>query len=447
MKRHIEQELQRWKTKPHRMPLLLRGARQVGKTYVIEKFGAAHFDNVVSINFELQSDFSTCFESLEPQEIITSLEILARQRIVPGKTLLFWDEIQECPKAIMAMRYFKEKMPDLHLIGAGSLLEFVLSDENFRMPVGRVEFLYLGPLSFKEFLDVTGEQLLLERWYEFDWMNSLPEAIHKHLLRKTREYSVLGGMPRVVSAYIEYQSLMDCQEIQSALLNTYRNDFGKYAAKTAYKHLQVLFEKAPGLVAQWFKYSKISPDITPKDMRHALTLLYNAGIFYPIYSTSASGIPFITTQNEKKFKLLFLDIGLLKKACRLDAELLLNDDLFLLNQGALIEQWVGQELIAYGDKNEPPTLYFWAREEKNSQAEVDYLILVDNHIIPIEVKAGSTGRLKSLQIFMQEKQSVIGVQISQAPLNFHKTSKILTIPFYWIDRIPELVRKALEAVS
>lgn len=447
MQRQIEQELQRWKIKPHRMPLLLRGARQVGKTYIVEQFGAAYFENTVSINFELQPDFNTCFESLEPNNIIIALEILCHQRIIPGKTLLFLDEIQECPQAIMAMRYFKEKMSDLHIIGAGSLLEFVLSDEDFRMPVGRVEFLYLGPLSFKEFLQATGEQLLLDRWHEFDCANPLPEAIHKHLLKKVKEYSFLGGMPSAISAYIEHQNLIDCQEIQSALLNTYRNDFGKYAAKVAYRHLQTLFEKAPGLVAQWFKYIKISPDITPKDMRHALTLLYKAGIFYPIYATTASGIPFVTTQNEKKFKLLFLDIGLLKKACRLDAELLINDDIFLLNQGALAEQWVGQELIAHGEKNESPALYFWAREEKNSQAEVDYLILVDNHIIPIEVKAGFSGRLKSLQLFMQEKKSVIGIQISQAPLCFNTASNILTVPLYWIDRIPELIRKALAVKS
>ncbi len=445
MKRKIEQDLEYWKDKPHRMPLLLRGARQVGKTYIIKQFAQNYFDNTLSINFEFQPEFKVCFDSLDPQKIVVELEILSRQRIIAGKTLLFWDEIQECPKAIMAMRYFKEKMPELHLIGAGSLLEFVLSEEDFRMPVGRVEFLYLGPLSFKEFLQATGEDLILERWYEFDETHLLPVSIHQHLLKKTKEYSLLGGMPSVVSAYIEHQNLMICQDLQVVLLNTYRNDFGKYASKTAYKHLQILFEKAPGMVAQWFKYVKISSDITPKDMRNALTLLYNAGIFYPIYATKASGLPLVSTQNEKKFKLLFLDIGLLKKACRLDAELLSTNDIFLLNQGALVEQWVGQELIAYGNKNEPPALYFWAREEKNSRAEVDYLTLIDGQIIPIEVKAGKTGRLKSLQIFMQEKKSSIGIQISQAPLYFDKPSKILTIPLYWIDRIPELVKRCIDA--
>lgn len=368
------------------------------------------------------------------------LEILLQQRIIPGKTLLFLDEIQECPRAIMAMRYFKEKMPELHLIGAGSLLEFTLFDEKFRMPVGRVEFLYLGPLSFKEFLEAAEEGPLLEYWKEFNLQKPLPNAIHQHLLKKVKEYSLVGGMPAVVSAYITQKNLMVCQEIQANLLNTYRNDFGKYAAKTAFKNLQFLFEKAPGLVAQWFKYVKVSADIKPEDIRQALGLLYNAGLFYPIYATTASGIPLINTQNEKKFKLLFLDIGLLKRACRLDAELLLQEDLFLLNQGILAEQWVGQELLAYGQRNEPPALYFWVREQKSSQAEVDYLTIVDQHIIPIEVKAGSSGRLKSLQIFMQEKKSRLGIQISQAPLSFNSTSNILTLPLYWIDRIPEFVK-------
>lgn len=440
MQRSLEKDLIAWKDKPHRMPLLLRGARQVGKTHLIEQFGVQYFSHFLSINFELHTQFLACFESLEPQSIVMAIELLAQQKIIPGQTLLFLDEIQECPRAIMAMRYFKEKMPALHVIGAGSLLEFALSDEDFRMPVGRVEFLYLSPLSFKEFLLATNEGLLLERWQTFDEKNPLPLAVHQHLLKKAKEYSIVGGMPAAVSVYVEHKNFLACQEIQTAILNTYRNDFGKYAAKTAYQHLQVLFEKAPGFVAQWFKYIKISPDITPKEMRHALSLLYKANIFYPIYSTTASGLPFVSTQNEKKFKLLFLDVGLLKRACRLDTEALLSEDIFLVNQGALIEQWVGQELIANDNPHESPALHFWTREERGSQAEVDYLIVVDGKIIPIEVKAGATGRLKSLQIFMQEKKSVLGIQLSQAPLCFDKKTNILTVPLYWIDRIPEFVR-------
>ncbi len=440
MKREIEQKLLNWKTKPHRMPLLLRGARQVGKTYIIEAFGEMYFEQMVSVNFELSPHLQACFETFEPEKIISMLSLLCQQQIIPGKTLLFLDEIQECPNAIMAMRYFKEKMPELHLIGAGSLLEFTLSEESFSMPVGRIEFLYLGPLSFKEFLNAMGEELLLERWQEFNLSNPLPDVIHQHLMDYVKKYSLLGGMPAVIAEYIRQKNFLVCQDIQSFLLNTYRNDFGKYATKTAYKHLQILYEKAPGLVAQWFKYVKVSQDITPKDMRHALTLLYNAGIFYPIYATTASGLPLVTTKNEKKFKLLFLDIGLLKKACQLDAELLLNDNLFLLNQGALAEQWVGQELIAHGDHKEPPALYFWTREEKSSLAEIDYLTIVDGNIIPIEVKAGSGGRLKSLQIFMAEKQSKVGVQVAASTLKYDSDRRILTLPLYWIDRIPEFVR-------
>lgn len=443
MYRFLERELLNWKTKPHRMPLLLRGARQVGKTHLVETFGARYFVHCVSINFELQTQFLKCFESLEPSSIVATIELLTQQKISPGQTLLFLDEIQECPRAIMAMRYFKEKMPDLHVIGAGSLLEFALCNEDFRMPVGRVESLYLTPLSFKEFLLATHESLLLERWETFDDQHPIPLVIHEHLLKKTKEYMVVGGMPAAVSLYAASKRLVDCQEIQTMILNTYRNDFGKYATKTTYQHLQVLFEKAPGFVAQWVKYIKISPDITPKDMRHALSLLYQANIFYPIYSTTASGLPFISTQNEKKFKLLFLDVGLLTRACRLAANVLLGGDILLLNQGSLIEQWVGQELLANDDPREPPALYFWSREQRNSQAEIDYLTVVDGNIIPIEVKSGAAGRLKSLQIFMHEKQSVLGIQLSQAPLFFDEKTRILSVPLYWIDRIPSLVRSLI----
>ncbi len=441
MNRDIEKKLLYWKNSKDKMPLLLRGARQVGKTYIVEKFGKSHFSNIVTINLEQSSHLNPCFNSLEPNKIITELELLTEKKIIPGKTLLFLDEIQECPKAIMALRYFKEQMPQLHVIGAGSLLEFILNNENFRMPVGRVEFLYLQPLSFTEFLEATNHGMILEQLKKFTLNEPPSSSIHQHLLTLMKEYTILGGMPAVLNKYLLTNSFLEAGYIQSSLLDSYRRDFGKYAKKTIHLNLQLLFEKAPGLIAQWFKYKNVDPNIAPKDIKAALIQLVQAGIIHLVYASNASGIPLITTQNEKKFKLLFLDLGLAKRACRLDAELLLKEELLLLNNGALAEQLVGQELLAYQDQHFIPELYFWIREQKNSSAEVDYLIIIDGQIIPLEVKSGATGKLKSLKLFMAEKKSKIGVRVSQHGLSFE--NNVLSVPFYLLSELDRLVKGLL----
>ncbi|MCK4608369.1 MAG: AAA family ATPase [Gammaproteobacteria bacterium] len=440
MKREIETDFLQWKNHPNHLPLLLRGARQVGKSYIVEKFGNSHFSNTVTINFELQSQFINCFNELSPKKIITSISALTKQQIIPGETLLFLDEIQECPNAIMALRYFKEQMPALHVIGAGSLLEFTLKEQNFRMPVGRVQSLYLKPLSFIEFLRATKNQLLIEHMEAATLKHGIDTVIHEHLLKLLHEYMMLGGMPEVIQNYLDNKDLYQVQLTQSSLLNTYRNDFGKYSKHVNYKVLQQVFDKAPGLVSQHFKYIKINPDILSRDIKPALTALEDAGLIYPVYCSNAAGIPLNTGINEKKFKLLFVDIGLVKNATELDAELLLSNDILLLNRGALAEQFVGQELLAYKERYRKSSLYYWERDARNSSAEVDFIINKGPDIFPIEVKAGTSGTLKSMKIFMQEKKSILGIRISQKPLSLEHN--ILSIPLYMIKEIPRLIAEA-----
>lgn len=437
MKRDIEKELLIWKKKELHMPLLIRGARQVGKSYIVEKFGREQFKNCVTVNFEQRPEFKNCFTTLEPLKIINSIELITGIAIEPGNTLLFLDEIQECPRAIMALRYFKEQMQDLHVIGAGSLLEFALNDQEFRMPVGRVQSIYLRPLSFGEFLDATGNQKLREFLRNFTFNDQIEEVIHKHLLSLVRQYYALGGMPAVISEYLQSKKLLLCQDIQSDILSTFRNDFGKYAGRTPHTHLQNIFSKTPGLIGKWLKYSTLDPNVVAATLKNALQKLTNAGLIIPIYATSAAGLPFITHRNEKKCKLLFLDIGLVERACGLEIETLFNTDLLLLNDGALAEQFVGQELLAYNGKDDPNTLYAWVREEKSSTAEVDFLIAVNGRIIPIEVKSGAIGSLRSLKIFMSERNTPLGVRISEAP--FSKKEAVLSIPFYLIEQMNRLI--------
>lgn len=438
MKRSIEEDLHCWKDRPSRLPLLIRGARQVGKSFVIEQFGQRHFAHCITANFEQKPFLKNCFESLEPQKIINSLEIALNVSIRPGQTLLFLDEIQECPQAILALRYFKEQMPALHVIGAGSLLEFTLNDEDFRMPVGRVQFLYLKPFSFVEFLEACGLHKLCDHIKQVDLQHPVDVNAHVQLMQCLREYLALGGMPAVLSEYSQTGKLNLCQEIQSSLLTTYRNDFGKYARKTDHKHLQRLFERAPGLLAQWFKYSKVDPEVEAKILRRALEKLEDAGLVHLVHATGASGLPLISSINPKKFKLLFLDVGLAKRAYQLDLTRLFEQDVMLLNRGMLAEQFVGQELLAYADKHEAAHLFFWVREQTGSSAEVDYIITVDGTILPLEVKSGAVGKLKSLKLFMQEKSSKLGIRVSQAPLDY--SHSILSIPFYLLSELPRLVK-------
>lgn len=438
MYRDIEQNLLNWKKQETPMPLLVRGARQVGKSYVIEKFGREYFEQVVTINFELQPEMIRCFESLNPDEIINAIFLLTHKKIEPQKTLLFLDEIQDCPNAIRALRYFKEKFPKQHVIGAGSLLKFTLNDANFRMPVGRVQSLYLKPLSFKEYLVGSGNTQLREWIENIDLHSKITEAVHERLLRLVREYMVLGGMPAVLQSYFTMHDLGDCMNIQTALLSTYRQDFGKYAKKSDHRYLQRLFEKIPILIGENFKYSKVDPDMKSRDIKDALYLLQNAGLAYSVYSTSASGVPLGSLINEKKFKVLFLDVGLVTRTGKLESELLLNNNIIAANRGMLAEQFVGQELLAYASCYEEANLYFWSREQRSSMAEVDFVTTVDAKIIPIEVKAGTTGHLKSIKLFMQEKNSILGVRISQQPLSY--VDNILSLPFYMVGEISRIVK-------
>lgn len=442
MDRDIEKDLIFWKTSPLRSPLLLRGARQVGKSFIVEKFGRTQFKNFIVINFEQTPRASICFNTLLPKQIISAIELFTGSAIHIGQTLLFLDEIQECPLAITALRYFKEQMPDLHVIGAGSLLEFILNEEEFSIPVGRVQFLYMRPMSFREFLMALGREDLRDYLRAVTLESPPIPIVHEELLKLIREYMALGGMPAVISAYIQTKSLYQTQDVQSDILVAYRRDFGKYAKKTKHKGLQILFEKAPGLIGNWFKYTKVDPDMQSRDIKVALEQLCLAGLIYPVFHTAASGLPLSSTQSEKKFKILFLDVGLVKRACGLDTALLFTEDLMLINQGVLTEQFVGQELICFSAGKEAGNLFFWNREEKRSSAEVDFILSIHGEIIPIEVKSGVTGRLKSLKIFMEEKNSCVGIRISAASLEYK--DGVLSIPFYLIGEIPRLLFKFLE---
>ena len=444
MRRDVEKELLKWKEKEDRTPLIIRGARQVGKSFTIEEFGKKHFQNMLIVNFEERPEAKSCFESLDVQVILKQLGYLYGTLLVPEATLLFLDEIQICPQAIKSLRYFKEKLPSLHVIAAGSLLEFVLEDEEtpISFPVGRVQFLNMKPLSFREFLEAIGQGQWTEALETISLDQPLPEPFHKLLMQFVRDYFLIGGMPAAVRAYIKSQSYVETLREQKALLDIYRLDLAKYGRKKEFAHLQQLFESCPELVAKHFRYSKIDPESTnpSREYKYALRKLNQAGLIYPVHATAANGIPLKAEENQKKFKLIFLDVGLLQCALKIDPVVFTTSSFHQVNAGKLAEQFVGQELLAYTDCYLDFHLFFWKTEQSGS-AEVDYMTNYHGKVVPIEVKAGKGRHLGSLAQFMEKKSSPIGLHISINPLSFK--NRILTVPFYLIKEIPRLLLRIL----
>jgi len=429
MKRDIINKLLNWKSKPHRKPIILRGARQVGKTTVIRQLGTA-FKSFVEVNFEENPDVSSFFDgSLNPDDIIRHLQNYFTTSIEDGSTLLFFDEIQGCPKAITSLRYFFEKRPELHLIAAGSLIDFEL--ENISFPVGRVDFYYLYPLSFGEFMSALGKESL-----RTDIKSGLkqPDGIHRQLLQMVRDYTIIGGMPQVVSEFINSGDLAECQNIQTSIIETFQADFPKYAKKNQIKYLSTVFSAIPSQLGRKLKYTNISNLYKSRDLGQALELLELAGLVVKIYHTSANGIPLEHEKNFKKFKTIFFDIGLVIRMLRIPiSELITHKDITLINEGAIAEQLAGQELLALSSCKEKGRLFYWHREAKSSNAKVDYLIERGIDIIPVEVKSGLKANMKSLQIFIQEKHPPYALCFSQEKLS--ENIGIRYIPFYQIESL------------
>jgi uncharacterized protein len=433
MFRQAETALTHWLNKKNRSPLLIRGARQVGKSYLIKEFGEKTFKNLVTINFEFMPACIADFNTLDPVEIINRLQIQTSQKITPGETLLFLDEIQQCPEAILALRYFKEKMPDLAVIAAGSLLEFSLNDTEFRMPV---EFLFLNPMSFEEFLIAKNELFLLEWLKNVKTSEQTPESIHQKSLSLVRDYTLTGGMPEAVQYFINNPTdILGVMDIQNKLVQSYAFDFGKYS-KTLNQHnlLKSIFTKLPHHLGQQITYSKLEENTGIREIKASLELLRLAGLCHFITWTNGEDIPLAANQNPKKFKLLYLDVGLYLRELKLNSSLFSQGDLSLVNKGALAEQWVGQQLLNLSSTSEKPALFFWANDTRGSQSEINYLWQKEDNVIPIEVKAGNSRQMKSLKVYQQKFSPPYSIRISDAPLGW-ESENLLSVPYYLIGQL------------
>lgn len=332
----------------------------------------------------------------------------------------------------MSLRYFYEEMVELHVVGAGSLLEFSLNSQNFRMPVGRVQYLYLTPLSFGEFLDAINENALRKYTLHQENLLKIPDSLHEKLNNLLRKYFILGGMPAVVKEYIQTEDILKCQKIQQNLVQTFIDDFAKYSKISKHKYLEKVFYSIPNMLGSKYMYSKVDTDTKSRDLKHAVELLEKAGIVNKVRKSGGGGIPLESTVNNDFYKLIFLDIGLVHSISGLYSETAMQDNLTSIYKGAVTEQYVGQEIITHTPFDIKPKLFYWVREARNSNAEIDYLTETKDGLLPIEVKSGAKGTLKSLHIFI-DKFKTKAVKISQAKYSI--TEPITNTPLYATENL------------
>lgn len=451
MKRDRSPFLKDWLHSSNRKPLVIRGARQVGKTWLIRDLAESAQKSLIELNFEKRPSLESLFSSNDPKEIIANIEASLGKLVEPANAILFLDEIQAAPKLLAKLRWFAEDMPELAVVAAGSLLDFALADHEFSMPVGRISYMYLEPLSFEEFLEATGHQTLRAYLQTVQLNKEIPSAIHDQLLAAIKEYLVIGGMPAAVSSWATQKKLETVNQIHFDLLTTYREDFNKYRGRLNTERLEEVLASIPRQLGQKFVYSQVNPDINAISLKQALELLVKARVGHQIFATAANGLPLDAEIKERFFKVILLDTGLANVGLGFSLHQLRSiSDLSLINSGGLAEQLVGQQLRTLFPPFVPPSLHYWVRAEKGSNAEIDYIIQHKNQIVPVEVKAGSTGSLKSLHQFMDSKKKNLAVRINSDYPTIGsvqvKTSEgssvsytLLSLPFYLLGQLHRLL--------
>ncbi len=439
--REVYQELKAWKSKEKRKPMLLMGARQIGKTTVLKAFASKEYDDWIYLNLEREVRTHSVFEgSKEPNSILDNLSLFHGKDILPGKTLIILDEIQECRDALIALKYFKEERPDIHIIGAGSLLGLTITNTR-SFPVGQVEFIDMYPLSFAEYL-LEADSNLHKAYYHFlekENIESIPAPFFNPLQKLFKEYLLYGGMPEVASAYLENRNMQEAQEIQDRILKAYQMDFVKHADKNTSARIKQTWNIVPaqlGRENKKFVYGLIRKGARAKEFEIAIQWLSEAGLCYKVNKTNKIAKPLMAYQDFSAFKLYVFETGILIRLARLDPRIfILGDQLFTEFKGSLAENYVCTSL----KKQQGHLPYYWT---SNGKAEIDYIISYRDNIIPIEVKSGKSTKAKSLSLYKKLYQPKMRVRLSN--LNLKKTDDLLNIPLFYADKIESLVAKSLK---
>ena len=433
MKRDIYKQLLDWKNDPLRKPLILKGARQTGKTYILKEFGKREFEHIAYFNFEEDPALKNFFDgALNPGKILEKLSIYGEKAISPGKTLIFFDEIQEAPRALTSLKYFSELDEKYYIVSAGSLLGIKLGVSS-SFPTGKVDFLDLYPFSFSEFLDGLGKEklrVLLDDVADFD---PIDDVFHRELIDYLKLYFYIGGLPEAINRYNNDKNLNEIRKIHKGILQGYENDFSKHSSKTDSVKLTSAWRAIPAQLAKEnkkFKYSEISKYARAREYNDIIIWLQDAGLVYKSYNIDTPKLPLSGYKKENIFKLFLLDVGLLGAMLNLSPKSIIEGNaLFSEYNGAYTENFVAQELIANGFDE----LYYWTSART---AEVDFVLFYDEDIYPLEVKAGAGKQKKSLKTYGEKyKNSVLSMATSR---NFKHDGDIYNYPLYAVNRFPIL---------
>lgn len=425
MEREIINDLIKWKESSNRKPLIIHGARQVGKTYIIKKFGKKYYDNLIYVNFETNKEFSSQIEDdINAKYLINKLELFYGEKIIPGKTLIFFDEIQANERALTALKYFCEDANEYHIIAAGSLLGIAINRENYSFPVGKVQMIDMYPLSFKEYLIAVGrKELIAEIQNHFENNKRMDKDIHELCLKLYRTYLVIGGMPEVVQTYLDEQKTISAIDIQTEILESYERDMTKYADSSLSNRIISAFNSIPVQLAkdnQKFQYKVIARGGTSSIFGEAILWLKNSGIVNQIYKTNPE-LPLEMHKDLASFKLYMSDVGLfVNKAGYPLYQIDLSNTPTMIAMGPLTEHYVANELRKKGYVS-----YYWESEGK---AELDFVIQKGIDIIPIEVKTSTHTKSRSLDIYMKNYKPNYAIRISEK--NFGFENNIKSVPLY-----------------
>lgn len=432
MKRDIYKELLAWKSSPRRKPLLLQGARQTGKTFILKEFGRQEYQNVLYCNFEENPDVGQFFvRDLNPERIIAEISLYMNLEIRPGLDLIFFDEIQASNQALNSLKYFAENKNDVHVVAAGSLLGVKLSRPG-SFPVGKVNFLHLYPMTFMEFLDAIGESRYRKLLEDIVSPDPLSEAFHLHLIDLLRQYYFVGGMPECIRCFSETGNALETRRTQEEIINSYVLDFAKHALPTDIPKLSQVWDSIPRHLAREnkkFVFSAVRKGARAREYEHALAWLEDTGLIHRVPMVEKPKIPLMYFADNSAFKVYGLDVGLLGAMARVPVNLLVQGErLFNEYEGAFVENYVAEQLVSHFHKK----LYYW--RSKGGKAELDFLCEFGDDILPLEVKAGINPRSKSLRSYDVQFQPAMLMRTNLR--NFKADGKILNLPLYGISLLP-----------
>lgn len=464
MHRHQLHVLKQWLRSPYRKPLVIRGARQVGKSTLVDLLVREGdiAEDLFAVNLERRPQLAEAFQDSSPRELLNLMRALPDAAALTERSILFLDEIQTAPAALGALRYFLEDMPERPVIAAGSLMEFLLSNHNFSMPVGRVQYLNMGPMTFTEFLAAIGESHLAGEINGFglDSVRAEPNwphpLIHQRLLELLKLYLFIGGMPEAVRVYAESGDLGAVSGVHASIIETYRDDFPKYSARRNLTRMLGVFNFAARNAGRKVKYSNIYPDQQSSTLRRDIDLLAMARVITKVTHSHCSGLPLQAELKENVFKLLFLDVGLMNAVCGLGWDTLAGQtNTQLVNAGANAEQFIGQHLQHLLAQRPNRELTYWLREGRVNNAEVDFVAEFGGQIVPIEVKAGRTGTLKSLHQFVARQGATMAVRfdLGMPSVQFIEAGaagigvarpvrhQLISLPLYLVERLPAVINQ------